>query len=113
LNLPIDTQKAPHTKKLHALHGTRTPLFFEHVFTLDAFKCVLKIAKCNNVLLKNEALISTIMACFKAYLNIFGVKKNVAARNFTQELSRFNDFLMSRFDASKNSDNNGLLQGLS
>jgi hypothetical protein len=42
-----------------------------HVFTLDAFKCVLKITKCNNVLLKNEALISTIMACFKAYLNIF------------------------------------------
>ena len=43
-----------------------------HVFSLDAFKCVLKITKCNNVLLKNEALISTIMACFKDYLNIFG-----------------------------------------
>ena len=43
-----------------------------HVFSLDAFKCVLKITQCNNVLLKYEALISTIMACFKAYLNIFG-----------------------------------------
>jgi hypothetical protein len=29
------------------------------------------------------------------------VKKNVAARNFTQVLSKFNDFLISRFDVSK------------
>jgi hypothetical protein len=28
---------------------------------------------------------------------------NVAARNFTQELSRFNDFLISRFDSSNKS----------
>jgi hypothetical protein len=30
------------------------------------------------------------------------VKKNVAPRNLMQELSRFNDFLTNRFDASKN-----------
>ena len=37
-----------------------------HVFTLDAFDRIFKLTHYNNALLKREALISTIMACFNA-----------------------------------------------
>jgi hypothetical protein len=40
-----------------------------HVFTLDDFERVFKLT--NNALLKDVALKSTIMACFKAYINTF------------------------------------------
>ena len=42
-----------------------------HVFTLDAFDRIFKLTHYNNALLKREALISTIMACFNAYCNTF------------------------------------------
>ena len=42
-----------------------------HVFALDAFKRVFKLAKYDNALLKHVALKSTIMAWFKAYINTF------------------------------------------
>ena len=41
------------------------------VFTLDAFERVFKLTNYNNALLKDIALKSTIMACFKAYINTF------------------------------------------
>jgi hypothetical protein len=42
-----------------------------HVFALNAFEPVLKLTNYNNALLKDVALKSTIMACFKAYTNTF------------------------------------------
>jgi hypothetical protein len=42
-----------------------------HVFTLDAFERVCKLTNYNNALLKDVGLKSTIMACFKAYINTF------------------------------------------
>jgi hypothetical protein len=41
------------------------------VFTLDAFERVFKLTNYNNALLKDVAFKSTIMACFKAYINAF------------------------------------------
>jgi len=40
-------------------------------FTLDAFERVFKLTYYNNVLLKHEALTSTIMACFNTYFDSF------------------------------------------
>jgi hypothetical protein len=42
-----------------------------HVFTLDAFDRIVKLKHYNNALLKREALISTIKACFIAYFTTF------------------------------------------
>jgi hypothetical protein len=42
-----------------------------HVFRLDTFDHIFKLIQDNNALLKREALISTIMACFNAYLVTF------------------------------------------
>ena len=42
-----------------------------HVFTLDAFKSVLKITKYNNSLLKHAAFTSTIISCFDDCYNTF------------------------------------------
>jgi hypothetical protein len=42
-----------------------------HVFTLDAFEPVFILTRYNNALLKREALISTIMACFHACFHSF------------------------------------------
>jgi len=42
-----------------------------HVFTLEAFERVFKLTHYNNALIKREALKSTIMACFIAYVHIF------------------------------------------
>jgi hypothetical protein len=41
------------------------------VFALNAFERVFKLTNYNNALLKDVALKSTIMACFKAYINTF------------------------------------------
>jgi hypothetical protein len=48
-----------------------TILFTTHVFTLDAFDHIFKLTHGNNALLKQEALISTTMACFSAYVSAF------------------------------------------
>ena len=42
-----------------------------HVFTLDAFDHIFKLTHGNNARLKQEALISTTMACFNAYVSAF------------------------------------------
>jgi hypothetical protein len=42
-----------------------------HACTLDAFGGIFKLTDYNNALLKRTALISTIMACFNAYFQIF------------------------------------------
>jgi len=42
-----------------------------HVCTLDAFDRIFKLTDYTNALLKRKALISTIMACFNAYFQIF------------------------------------------
>ena len=42
-----------------------------HACTLDAFNGIFKLTDYNNALLKRTALISTIMACFNAYFQIF------------------------------------------
>jgi hypothetical protein len=110
--------EAPHTKIVHALYGTRTPLLFETyssskynttlVFTLDAFECVFEEPHFNNALLKHESFTSTIVACFNDYIYTFSpyvVRPSLLWDSFilTQELSRSIDLRISRFDASKTS----------
>jgi hypothetical protein len=44
-----------------------------HVFRLDTFDYIFKLTQYNNALLKREALRSTIMGCFNAYLVTFSL----------------------------------------